>query len=159
MINHEEKISLPDACPDCTGVLELKSLRKRSVMDCIPVKIENKLFILEKKQCRKCGRTFEAKAPGVLPKFLYGNQLITHVAIQHYLYGQTLGQIEKQTGVPYSGIISALHNIARRLEPVMQPLILEYRQSLVKHADESIWREDGKNGYAWLFATLKLSIL
>jgi transposase len=31
-------------------------------------------------------------------------------------------------------------------------------RSLVKHADETSWRTNGKNGYAWLFATPKISI-
>ena len=37
-------------------------------------------------------------------------------------------------------------------------LIEEYRQAPVKHADETGWRTDGKNGYVWLFATPDLSI-
>lgn len=157
-ITNEERIIVSDRCPHCDGEMALKGLRDRNVIDCVPVKIQKKHIQLEKKQCKNCGRIVEAKAPGVLPKFLYGNQLMTHIAIQHYLYGQTLGQIEKQTGLPYSGIVSALHNIASRLEPAMQNLIQEYRQASVKHADESTWRTDGKNGYAWLFATTKLSI-
>jgi hypothetical protein len=39
-----------------------------------------------------------------------------------------------------------------------QRLIEEYRQAPVKHADETGWRTDGKNGYVWLFATPKLSV-
>jgi hypothetical protein len=34
----------------------------------------------------------------------------------------------------------------------------EFRQSPVKHADETSWRTDGKNGYVWLFATPEISI-
>lgn len=34
----------------------------------------------------------------------------------------------------------------------------EYRASPVKHADETGWRTDGRNGYAWLFATPTLSV-
>ena len=37
-------------------------------------------------------------------------------------------------------------------------LLKEYRQALVKHADETGWRNNGGNGYAWLFATKDLSL-
>jgi hypothetical protein len=122
------------------------------------VKVQRKILELEKKQCPRCGQRIEARAPGVLPKFLYGNQLLTHVAVQHYLYGQTLGQVEKQTGIPYSSLLQALHGLARRLDPVIPVLLAQYRRAPVKHADETGWRTDGRNGYAWLFATSQLSI-
>jgi transposase len=37
-------------------------------------------------------------------------------------------------------------------------LIQQYRQTLVKFADETGWRNDGHHGYAWLFSTRLLSI-
>jgi hypothetical protein len=37
-------------------------------------------------------------------------------------------------------------------------LIEQYRQSPVKHADETGWRNDGQSGYVWLFATVKISL-
>jgi transposase len=37
-------------------------------------------------------------------------------------------------------------------------LVQEYRDAPVKHADETGWRTDGKNGYVWLFATPDLSL-
>lgn len=37
-------------------------------------------------------------------------------------------------------------------------LIKAYRQAPVKHADETGWRTDGQNGYAWLFCAPDVSI-
>jgi transposase len=37
-------------------------------------------------------------------------------------------------------------------------LVEEYRKAPVKHADETGWLTDSKNGYVWLFATPNLSI-
>jgi hypothetical protein len=71
----------------------------------------------------------ETAAPGVLPKSVYGNGLLAHVAVQHYLYGATLGQLEKQTGIGYSSLIDALHQLARRLKGVPERLLKEYRQA------------------------------
>jgi hypothetical protein len=100
----------------------------------------------------------ETAAPGVLPKSVYGNGLLAYVAVQHYLYGATLGQLERQTGIGYSSLVDALHQLARRLKDVPERLLKEYRRAPVKHADETGWRNDGANGYAWLFATADLSV-
>jgi hypothetical protein len=56
------------------------------------------------------------------------------VAVQHYIYGNTLGQIEKQTGIGYSSLVDAMHQLARRLKDVSKPLIQVYRQAAVKSA-------------------------
>jgi len=37
-------------------------------------------------------------------------------------------------------------------------LVQAYRDSPVKHADETGWRTDGQNGYSWLFCTPDISI-
>jgi hypothetical protein len=66
--------------------------------------------------------------------------------------------LEKQTGIGYSSLVDALHQLARRLKDLPEQLLLEYRRAPVKHADETGWRNDGANGYAWLFATLLLSV-
>jgi hypothetical protein len=51
-----------------------------------------------------------------------------------------------------------MHDLAVRLESVLDRLMEEFRQAPVKHADETGWRNDGQNGYAWLFATPLLSL-
>ena len=153
-----QRIEAASVCPDCGTALEHRGLRRRTVIESQPIRVEKKILEIEQKQCPACGRRVESRPSGVLPRFLYGNQLLTHVAVQHYLYGQTLGQIEKQIGVPYSSLLQALHGLARRLESVIPTLIAEYRRSRVKHADETGWRTDGRNGYSWLFATLRVSI-
>jgi len=153
-----EAVAAPDRCPDCGTVLESKGTRQRTVCDCRPMKVERIVYGLERKQCPQCGRVVQARAPGVLPKCLYGNQLLAHVAVQHYLYGATLGQIEKQTGIGYSSLLDALHQLARRLKDVPEKLAEAYRQAPVKHADETGWRTDGQNGYAWLFCTKDISL-
>jgi transposase len=51
-----------------------------------------------------------------------------------------------------------MHGLAKRLETVPPRLIDRYRQAPVKHADETGWRTDGANGYAWGFFTEDMSI-
>lgn len=153
-----EKITIGNNCPDCGSTLEQKGTKARTVIDCQPVKMKKIVYHLERKHCPKCKKLISARPKGVLSKCLYSNQLLTYVAVQHYIYGNTLGQIEKQTGIGYSSLVDAMHQLSKRLKDVPNALIEAYRASLVKHADETGWRIDGDNGYAWLFCTPKISI-
>jgi len=153
-----KRVHVGNTCPDCGTTLEDKGAKARTVIDCQPVKMKKIVYRLERKRCPKCKKLISAKPPGVLSKCLYSNQLLAYVAAQHYFYGNTLGQIEKQTGVGYSSLIDAMHQLAKRLTDVPKSLIQTYQQALVKHADETGWRTDGQNGYAWLFCTPDISI-
>ena len=153
-----EKIHIDDTCPDCGSTLEDKGTKTRTVMDCQPVKMKKVVYHLQRKRCPKCKKLISARPPGVLAKCLYSNQLLAYVAVQHYIYGNTLGQIEKQTGIGYSSLVDAMHQLSKRLKHVPNALIEAYRSSEIKHADETGWRTDGNNGYAWLFCTPKISI-
>lgn len=145
-------------CPDCGGALEDKGVRPRTVLEAQPVRVERVVYRLARKRCPHCGTTVQPPVPGVLPKCQYGNGLLTYLATQHYLYGATLGQLEKQTGIAVGSIVDALHQLARRMGTVPDRLLTEYRRAAVKHADETGWRTDGGNGYSWLFATPTLSL-
>jgi transposase len=116
------------------------------------------VYELERRTCPNCGRRIETEAPGVLPKCLYGNRLLSHVAVEHYLHGITLGQLEARTGIGCGSLIDALHQLARRLQSLMPRLVSDYRTNQVRRADETGWRDDGYNGYAWLFATSDVSL-
>jgi len=153
-----ERIRIGNTCPDCGSVLEDKGNRARTVIDCQPVEMKKVVYYLERKRCPKCKKLISARPPGVLAKCLYSNQLLAYVAVQHYIYGNTLGQIEKQTGIGYSSLVDAMHQLSKRLKDVPNAFIEAYRQAAVKHADETGWRTDGNNGYAWLFCTPDISI-
>jgi transposase len=151
-------VHLPETCPDCGTSLENRGIKRRTVIDAQPLKSQKQLLLLDVKRCPKCRRILRATAPGVLPKGLFSNRLLSIVAAQHYIHGLTLGQLEKQLGVPYSSLVAALHGLARRLQSVIPALVKEYRQAFVKHADETGWRTDGRSGYAWLFCTELISL-
>jgi transposase len=153
-----EKINIGNTCPDCGSILEDKGTKTRAVIDCQPIEMKKVVYYLERKRCPRCKKVISARPPGVLAKCLYSNQLLAYVAVQHYIYGNTLGQIEKQTGIGYSSLVDAMHQLSKRLKDVPNALIEVYRDSEVKHADETGWRTDGNNGYAWLFCTPQISI-
>ena len=145
-------------CPKCGRPLQSKGLQSRTVLDVDPLRRQVWQYHLEQKYCARCRRAVAARAPGVLPRHLLGNRLLAHVAVQHYVYGVTLGQLENQLSVGYGTLIGALHQLARHWEPVVEPLVQDYRRARVKHADETGWRTDGRNGYAWLFCTEQISL-
>lgn len=153
-----ERVNLPERCPDCGGPWAGKGTKARSVIDVEPLRRQAMHYQLERKYCPGCRRLVTARAPGVLKRGLLGNRLLAHVAVQHYVYGATLGQLESQLAVGYGTLIGSLHQVARLLEPACEPLVKEYRQATVRHADETGWRTDGRNGYAWLFCTESISL-
>jgi transposase len=145
-------------CPECGGVLRLKEVRPRAVIESEPVKPRKILYHLYHKQCSRCQRVFRAKAPAVLPKSLYGNQITTQVAVMHYFHGIPMGRICEMTGIPLGSLVDLFHRLATYFTPLMDLLKEQYRLSPVKHADETGWRNDGQNGYAWLFCTPDMSL-
>jgi transposase len=145
-------------CLNCGRVLDDKGFRERSVLDIPPPKPEPILYRLGKRYCSDCRKSFQAQAPAVLPKALFGNQLTAHVACLHYLHGIPLGRIAEQMGLLSGSMIETLHRLAHLFEEVPSRLVQQYRLSTVRHADETSWRTDGHSGYAWLFCTAELSL-
>jgi len=151
-------IDVGESCPACGGALRLKEVRPRAVIESAPPKPQKILYHLSHKQCSRCQRIFRAKAPGVLPKSLYGNQITTQVAVMHYFHGIPMGRICEMTGIPLGSLVDLFHRLAGYFTPVMDLLKEQYRLSPVKHADETGWRNDGQSGYAWLFCTPDMSL-
>jgi transposase len=147
-----------EICPECGTPLEKKGWAERSVVDTPSQKPEKITFRLARRYCPHCRRIVTAQPPGVLPKSLYGNQLIADAIEMHYLHGVPMGRISEYVEVGAGSLVKLFRRGARLFEGVPDKLIEEYRQAPVKHADETGWRTDGKNGYVWLFATPDLSV-
>lgn len=147
-----------ETCPDCGSPLEKKGWAERSVIDTPRKEPEKIMFRLAKRYCPHCRRTVTPQAPGVLPKSLYGNQLMANAIEMHYLHGVPMGRISEHLGIGAGSLVKLFQRCADLFDPLVERLIEEYRQAPVKHADETGWRTGGKNGYVWLFATPDLSI-
>ena len=145
-------------CPQCGGALEDKGVRPRSVLDIAPLQPEPILYRLHRSYCPRCGRAVQARAPAVLPKALFGNELTAQLLCLHYLHGVPLGRLCAQLGLRLGSVIEMLHRLAALFQPVLPQLIAKYRQAPVRHADETSWRTDGRSGYAWLFCTPRVSL-
>jgi len=147
-----------DRCPQCGGPLEDKGTEEHCVIDIPALKTERILYQLPKRYCPRCQKSYQPPTPGVLPKSLYGNQLMATTATMHYLHGIPMGRIIEQIDIRLGSLIKIFHRLAKIFGSIPNRLIEQYRQSPVKHADETTWRNDGQNGYVWLFATEKISL-
>lgn len=156
----EERIVVDmSICPDCGERLEDRGYKDRTVVESAPVRAKRTLYHLGQKRCPKCRKEIKAKVPSVLPRNLYGNQLLSHVATNHYLHGIPLGRVLAEVGISAEGsLFEALHRLARIFGDIPKRLMEDYRQSAVKHADETGWRNNGLSGYSWIFCTTDLSL-
>jgi transposase len=68
-------------------------------------------------------------------------------AIQSYLV--TLHSLQLSLGE----IVELTHDVRQQLQPQADQLKAEIQTSPVTHGDETSWRENGQNGYAWAFVT------
>jgi transposase len=153
-----ETVPVGDTCPTCAGPLQSRGFLSRSVIDAQPLRAQRIAYQLERKYCAHCDKFIRAKPPSVLPKSLFGNQLLTQVVFLHYLYGLPLGRVCQQLGIGLGAAFALLHRAASLFKDLVPRLLQEYRQAPVRHADETGWRNDGRSGYAWLFATPLLSV-
>jgi hypothetical protein len=94
----------------------------------------------------RCRRTFQPRAPAVLPKSLYGNQLLATATTLHSLHGIPIGKVCEQIGLGPGSMVEICHRVAHLLGSIPDRLIQAYRQAPVKHAEETGWRTHGKNG-------------
>jgi transposase len=147
-----------ETCPACGGPLEKKGWAERSVIDTPRQKAEKITFHLAKRYCPHCRCNVTPQPPGVLPKSLYGNQFIADAVEMHYLHGVPMGRICEYLNIGPGSLAKLFRRSADLFEEAPERLVEEYRQAPVKHADETGWRTDGKNGYVWLFATPDLSL-
>ena len=157
-VTRRQSVPGPGHCPYCGRPLDPKGSKARTIIEVDPVRKEVVRYELEQCDCGHCHRTFTARPAGVFAKGLFGNRLLTHLAVEHYLQGVTLGRLSAALGIVQGSLWAALHQLARRLATVPQRLLLEYRRAAVRHADETGWRTDGHNGYAWLFCTQRVSL-
>lgn len=139
-------------CPCCNTELESKETEERPIIEGEMLKPKKILFRNKIKRCPNCKKTFKKKLP-VLKNHKYGTKFISNSAVMHYVHGIPLKRVEEIWGnnVVSGNLIKIFHRLANIFEPVIDQLKKDYRQSEVKHADETGWRTDGANGCAWAF--------
>lgn len=154
-----ESISAPASCPCCHIALATKDSVLRTIVDVKPVQATRKRITIRRGQCPTCRKIFKGSAP-VMPRFLYGNQLLSQALIMHYVHGISIGRILEVLGpeVTKGGLINAFHSFGTICAPAKEDLIEMLRKEEVRNADETGWRTDGQSGYAWIFRSQNITI-
>jgi transposase len=152
-----------EQCPDCGVRLAGGSVKRtREVIEVpvVPVTVTEHVYL--ERQCPCCRKRWVP--PAELDGIVDGQQrlgvgLVSLIAtlrealrlpierIQWYL--ATLHGLALSVGA----IVGALHRVAARGQAVIEQILARIRGSPVVHADETGWREDGVNGYAWTIST------
>ena len=91
--DREEIVGLDRLCPQCREEMRYKGTKPRSVTDYERGRLDRTLYQQEVYQCPCCKKVYMAQPPGVFSRSHYGNGLLTHVAVEHYLFGRTLGPL------------------------------------------------------------------
>ena len=152
-----------EQCPDCGTQLSGGWIHHtREVIDLpqAPVEVTEHAYIA--RTCPGCRRRWvpPAQLEGVaLGQQRLGINLLSLIAalreearlpfrvIQWYL--DTVHGLRLSVGA----IVAATHQVAQKAQTLLTDIVERIRGSPVVCADETGWREDGRNGYVWTFST------
>ena len=140
-----------ETCPDCGLRLVEVSVKDRSFHDADAAVAHKSLVHIHRRICPKCKRTYAGRPPHVLPRVGLGNRLGAQAVWDMTVAGIPMRRLARRLGIKYGSLKSFVSCAADLLEPAMDRLLEDFRAAAVKHADETTWRCDGKNGYAWGF--------
>jgi len=153
-----------ESCPDCGRRLEGGSVKwVHQVVEIPPVAVEVTDHVFVERRCGVCRKRWTPDAGMVLREIVVGKKsvginLMSVVAELRTACRLPVRQIRKLLGTLYGLKISAgeiseiLHEVARIGEPRYGDLLKRVRGSPVVHGDETGWRQDGENGWLWVFS-------
>ena len=150
----EVPLEAPERCPECGGGLveaPFEGRETRDVVEVRPVKAYVRRYVRRVMKCAECGRIVRARVPGVMDGCRYGNSALARAATDFYLHGTPAGVVERRTGIAKGTLFQAFGRLARLLSPAREGLFEVVRSSPLAQGDETPWRTDGRNGYAWTF--------
>ena len=152
-----------DACPRCgCGLVGGTVQRRREVLEvpAVPVRVVEHVYLA--RQCPRCRR--RCVPPAALGQVVLGQQrlgigLVSLIATLREEGRLPIATIQWVLRTVYrlrlsqGAIVGALHRVAQRAQPAVGGIREQIRASPHVHADETGWREAGRNGYAWTFST------
>ena len=148
----------PTSCPVHGIALASWTTRTRTVVHMAPARRIVRNYTIYRAWCPACGKYHESETSGVMPYFAFTNDLVSQVLVDHFGNGIPLGTLARRAGVKKAALKKMAHKVAELLEGGVPRLVGEFRAALDKHADETPWSCDGKNGYAWGFFTADVSV-
>lgn len=152
---------LEKTCPCCQGdKIQIIDGGQRDILDLPLNTVEKVRYRVLHGECLVCGTSLKEETISAMPKSMYSNSLIARIATDHYLSGISLGTILGQLKLTEKlpSVINSMHRLGTMTESAYDKIILDYRNRVARHADETPWRTDGKNGYAWGFFALGVAV-
>lgn len=151
-------------CPECHLRLGGISLaRSREVIDLPPpASVQVTEHRIYKGWCANCQRWHEAPVElheQVLGQGRIGHRLASLIATLRTVMRLPLRQIQAYLATLHGmhlsvgELVELLHRIGKHVEPMVEDLKHQVQASPAIQADETGWREDGKNGYIWSVST------
>lgn len=147
-------VPAPGSCPHCGGELvdpPFDGDETRDVVVSYPVKAYVRRYRARAMYCRRCGRPVRTRIGGVMDGCRYANSVIARAATDFYLNGIPSGVVSRGLGVNKGTLLGAFARVSRILEAVRDKASEIISSSEFAQGDESRWRIDGRNGYAWVF--------
>jgi transposase len=145
-------------CDNCECDLHRQSANQRTVYELERERVRKVFYTIERKVCPVCRKTVGGKVRNAFARVSLSNDLVIEIAEQYFLLGRSLGQITERFSLSESTIFESLKRIGVKLKPSLANLRRIYRQSQVRHADETGWRTNGSSGYAWYFGSKDVSL-
>lgn len=144
-------------CPDCDSSLsDIAEKRTRYVTDIPLMKATTTEYTICRRYCRRCKHVVEPRIEA-LPHARFGLRLMLLVLIlkldKRMPSKQLTSLLELQYGLKISDgeVYGMLRQLAEAFGSYYATLQEKIKNALVKHSDETSWREDGKNRWLWLF--------
>ncbi|MEX1158827.1 MAG: IS66 family transposase [Thermomicrobiales bacterium] len=155
-------------CPDCGAPLAGGSIkRRREVLEIAPQPMIVTEHVYLERCCGDCGRrvTPTVDLDGVVVgQSRLGIGALSLIALLREELRLPLASIQRYLRslhgfrLSLGGIVGALGQVARAGQPEQARILAAIRASPVVHADETGWREDGVNRFAWTFSTPTASV-
>lgn len=151
------------ACPDCGCALVGGTVqRRREVLEVVPAPLQVIEHVYLARQCPQCRRRCVPRAE--LAQVVVGRQrlgagLVSLIATLREVGRWPLGTLQWYLRTVHGlrlsrgAIVGALKTVARVGAVRAGQIREQVRASPTVQADETGWREDGRNGYVWTFST------
>lgn len=147
-------------CYDCgTPLKQTASIDEHIVEDIPQTQTVVTRYHIQRQWCMCCHKEVRGIPQHTIPGMRFGMGIITLILFLKYRMRAPLAKIEEillsqyKLTITGQGIQELLHTLKTRFTKQYNTILEEIRQAPMKHADETGFRIDGKNGWCWLFAT------
>jgi len=157
-------VHAPSMCPGCGDALRRGRLvGRRQVLDLPLVRAEVIEHQVRERRCRRCGWTGGVAMPDlraqVGPHHRIGWSVAALVPTLRTKLRLPLAQLQWLLAhiwgfhLSVGAISGVLMDVARAGKPAYDTVLVDPRASPIFHIDETVWRENGRNGTIWTVST------